>query len=137
MSKQLDKCISFDRKDTSKLQVDFRYNQLKISIAPYFLTHYFTKISSMLLNSLLLQLKAIQEGYRKRSHGTKKLKNKTNAKSNTDPLPRETELLQSVLKARFGKDVFLVTHPVIEAFVHFKWLVVRKFFFVLRSIYVS
>ncbi|OXA50042.1 Transient receptor potential channel pyrexia [Folsomia candida] len=48
--------------------------------------------------------------------------------------PRETELLQSVLKAKDGYDAIL-THPVVEAFLHFKWLVVRKLFFLLRSVY--
>jgi hypothetical protein len=74
-----------------------------------------------------MQVKAIQEGFRKRITSQEEIYQ--------DRPPRETELLRTALKARSGQDI-LVTHPVIEAFVHFKWLTVRRFFFLIRSVYV-
>jgi len=75
-----------------------------------------------------MQVKAIQEGYRKRINSREDLYQ--------DRPPRETELLRHILLATTDQDAIL-THPVVETFIHLKWMSVRKFFFVLRSVYVS
>lgn len=51
--------------------------------------------------------------------------------------PRETELLNYLLRADLAAIEAVVNHPFVEAFVHLKWLSVRKVFFFFRSIYVS
>ncbi|CAL8103954.1 unnamed protein product [Orchesella dallaii] len=49
--------------------------------------------------------------------------------------PKETELLNYLLKAELPAIEAVVNHPLVEAFLHLKWLSVRKLFFVLRSLY--
>ncbi len=51
--------------------------------------------------------------------------------------PRETELLNYLLRADLAAIEAVVNHPFVEAFVHLKWLSVRKVFLFFRSLYVS